>query len=124
MCGEGCLMTLEGCATPGSRPSPTNASKRQPPLRPTSARLLPLCAKFAVLEPPLSVSVVADSMGRSRCEETVRYRVAGWGSVGRVVVADGCWRASRLRRHSTRRLAMLPVLQRIGAALLLFTTAA
>ena len=60
-CGAGCLMT-RGV---GARPSPTNASKRQRPLRPTSMSLLPsLVAKFCSNpEPPLSVSVTPTLWG-------------------------------------------------------------
>ena len=86
---------LEGWVRHAARPSPTNASKRQRPLRPTRVCLRPPPCQV-LLEPALSVSVDADSMGRSRCEEPVRYRVwVGLASGGRL------WRMGVGARRST-----------------------
>ena len=77
--------------------------------------LLP--AKF-LLEPASSVSVAADSMGRSRFEEPVPYRVAGGAASGGRLWRMGIdARRGSLRRHSTRPLAMLPVLPRMDVSL-------
>ena len=87
-CGEGCLMTR-------ARPPPTNASKRQRPLRP---RALVFCLCLARL------SVLLERAGSLSAESVLAVRGAcpvpggGWGSVGRVVVADGYRRAPRLLR--------------------------
>jgi hypothetical protein len=72
-CGAGCLMTR-------ARPSPTNASKTAATPRLSRALLFCLWPGF-LLERAGSVSV-ADSLGRSRCEETARYRVAGGAASG------------------------------------------
>ena len=51
-------------------------------LRPTSMSLLPSSLCQVLLEPASSVPVAADSMGRSRFEEPLIYRVAGGAASG------------------------------------------
>ena len=78
-------------------------------------------AKFCS-NPPLSVSVVADSMGRSHFEEPVPYRVAGGAASG-----GSLWRMGIVARRGsyvqyTRALAVLPVLPRMDVSLLPFAS--
>ena len=85
-CGEGCLMTR-------ARPSPTNASKRSDPCgheRSSCPQAKPSCWNPLVRCP--GCRLYGALALRRACSVPSR----GWGSVGRVVVADGCWRAARL----------------------------
>ena len=106
---------LEGCGRHAARPSPTNASKRQRPLRYVSFALpfvCQVCSKGRVRCP--SGRLLLTPALRRACSVTG----GGWGSVGRVVVADGCWRAVlRIFGSNTRALAVLPTLPRMGGSL-------
>ena len=99
-CGEGCLMTLEGCGRHAAGRLRRMRRKKAATLRPTSMSLLALLfpsSSFGLLygNPPFPCP-------RCRLYGTFALRRAcsvpggGWDSVGRVIVADGCWRAARL----------------------------
>ena len=109
---------LAGCGRHAARPSPTNASKRQRSLRPTSMSLLPSSVCQVLLEPAHFLVPGVDSMGRSRCEEPVPYRVGGGAASGGSLWRMGVGARRGYRRHSTRPLAMLPVLPRMDVSLL------
>ena len=118
MC-EGCLMARCGVAQMlfarrhAARPSPTNASKRQP-LRPTS--MCP-CPPGQVCWNPQVPCPGVDSRG-ARFEEPARYRGRVRAASGGSFVADGCWRAraSLSLWHSTLALAMFARVSTRGRA--------
>ena len=129
MC-EGCLMARCGGGTDAVRETPRcpavsdECVETARPLRPTSMSLCPLLVpSFAVSNPvartPSFPCVDDDSMGRSRCEEAVPYRVAGsaasGGSLRRLGV--GARRVSLRYGHIHVRSRSLPMLARMDVSL-------
>ena len=97
VCGEGCLMTLEGCGRHAAGRLRRMRRKKAATVRPTIMSFPPSCQVLgcSMGTRPFRVPGV-DSMGRSHFEEPVPYRVAGGAASGGSLVADGYRRAPRL----------------------------